>query len=53
MKTKRTPYAGHDDEGSSKKIEPERVSLRTSVIGKPIPDDELEAIRRWVYEGKR
>jgi len=53
MKTKRIPYAGHDDEGSLKKIEPERVSPRTSVIGKSIPEDELEAIRRWVYEGQR
>jgi hypothetical protein len=53
MKTKRIPYAGHDDEGSWKKVEPERSSPRTSVIGKPIPEHELEAIRRWVYEGKR
>jgi hypothetical protein len=36
-----------------KRSKPERVSLRTSVIGKPIPEHELEAIRRWVYEGKR
>jgi hypothetical protein len=53
MKTKRIPYAGNDDEGSRRKVEPERVSPRTSAIGKPIPADELEAIRRWVYEGKR
>jgi hypothetical protein len=53
MKTKRVPYAGHDDEGLRRKAEPERVSPRTSVIGKPIPEDELETIRRWVYEGKR
>jgi len=53
MKTKRIPYAGQDDEGSWRKVELERVSQRTSVIGKPIPEDELEAIRRWVYEGKR
>jgi hypothetical protein len=53
MKTKRMPCAGHDDEGSWRKVEPERISPRTSVIGKPIPEGELEAIRRWVYEGKR
>jgi hypothetical protein len=53
MKTKRIPYAGHDDEGSWRKVESERVSPRTSLIGKPILEDELEAIRSWVYEGKR
>jgi len=53
MNTKRMPYARQDDEGSWRKVQPERVSPRTSVIGKSIPEDELEAIRRWVYEGQR
>jgi hypothetical protein len=53
MKTKRIPYAGHDDEGSRKKIETGEGFAENECDRKTIPGDELEAIRRWVYEGKR